>query len=545
MKKSIKTALLFSTLTFGFIGSPILGHQEHPAIIAHADENDEEARVKALNNASPTVQKIILSSINDNPSYLSGLGKNNFKTASEVTPDILHDLTALYYQKDATLTANDLVSISSIVNMDNLKQIDFNHVTFEQSPFNTWSSLPELEELKVVNSNLDSNSLKLLSAPNVTMMDLSHNNIENLNTFADHAFPKLNTMFLENNHISDLTPLTGYEVEANIFAKPSEVTNQTISKSVTVDTPEKGGEIKISTDFLKDLKMVNHGSLSTLVNGGSTYLTIDQLSEGWKAVGNDGNPSVNNSEYDRSKKPTIPTNGINELSYKYENGELPQAVTFEFHSDLNSDFTEDGFNGKVTIQINYVSKDKETPNTNNQNNTNSTNDEPLVDQGQNNSGKPQAKYLPKVIGIRGMNLYRTNKFTKVNRIKHFNKATGYKRPLFKVIREVSSSIETPRYYVVQLDSVTHKQIPGTFGYITAQAKYVTPLYYTSKVKEVKVISKKLTSYDKKNLTNTSKVYKKGAILKVKSIKKRSNSYALELNNGKFVAANKYFVVKVK
>lgn len=144
-----------------------------------------------------------------------------------------------------------------------------------------------------------------------------------------------------------------------------------------------------------------------------------------------------------------------------------------------------------------------------------------------------------------MNLYKKNAFTKKNKIKSFKKAYGTNRPLFKVLKKVTSSVNTPRYYVVQINPRTNKEIKGSRGYITAKSSYVTPLYYSKGVKSVKVLSKTVTSYKKVNLKDAVKKYKRGTVLKVKSIKKNGNAYALQLQNGKFVTANKYFVVKVK
>lgn len=89
---------------------------------------------------------------------------------------------------------------------------------------------------------------------------------------------------------------------------------------------------------------------------------------------------------------------------------------------------------------------------------------------------------------------------------------------------------------------------GKVGYITANAKFVTNLYYQSlpKNKEITLIATRgIQAYKNKNLTRKTKAYKQGTHLRVKAIVKHNLTTRYQLSNGYFVSANKKLVIQGK
>lgn len=87
---------------------------------------------------------------------------------------------------------------------------------------------------------------------------------------------------------------------------------------------------------------------------------------------------------------------------------------------------------------------------------------------------------------------------------------------------------------------------GKVGYITANRKFVVPVYYKSvpKNKKITVISKRgVHAYRNANLTKYVKHYKKGVRLTVKKIVKHNLTTRYQLTNGNYVTANKKLVIQ--
>lgn len=162
----------------------------------------------------------------------------------------------------------------------------------------------------------------------------------------------------------------------------------------------------------------------------------------------------------------------------------------------------------------------------------------------NNSKVPvkgEAVYAIKKIG-----LYKSTSFTKNKRIAWYPKQKRINRPMF-VVTGYKRSINGILRYKVR--DVNHgSKTAGKKGYITASRKYVVPVYYASvpKSKKITVIAKKgVNAYKSANLTGKARHYKKGVCLTVKKLVKHNLTTRYQLSNGKYVTANKKFVLTEK
>lgn len=645
MNKSIKTALLFSTLLFGAVEAPaVVNHTVNSAIVAHADGTTNNDYLAGQNVNDQVIRNILLNSVNNQEN-------KNYSNASQITKDDLNDLTSIDYSGNLDssqnptekLTDNSLsgitksllpnvtsVSINNVdftsvttlhplIQWDKISFLQLTHDNINSNLLNTikgWtdgslstidvsnnkiSSLDFLKDITingvteinisnnqisdfspVVNTNwvnlntLDAsyNSITDISPiinikwPNLTSLNVAHNSISNIKDFNNTDWTSLNSLDASYNPISDISSIQGQQSKFNQltnfnvqgdkisdlspvagfkFGAGSHAENQQVENNLTKTIPSNNQPVQIDSDLV-DVSLDNN-LIASLAPSDVSYITYNNLTTtGGEAtlIGKDGQPSQPNGN-----------NGIKTIYVKYDN-QPTTTVKFDFRSSLNNSDASGRFSGTYTLTINWKEQNNNSnnsgSNTNNGGSNNSgsntnggtnSSDNGVINNHGNNSGKAEKTVYGKVIGTRSLNLYKKNAFTKKNKIKAYKKATGNKRPLFKVVKKVFSSINTPRYFVYQINPFTNKEIKNTRGYITAKSTYVTPLYYTSGVKEVKVSGKSVTSYKKANLKDASKKYKRGTVLKVKSVKKHGNAYSLQLQNGKFVTANKYFVVKVK
>ena len=120
--------------------------------------------------------------------------------------------------------------------------------------------------------------------------------------------------------------------------------------------------------------------------------------------------------------------------------------------------------------------------------------------------------------------------------------------MFRIVGETTNNNGLKRYKVYQI--VPNKK--GLFrvdykkwGYITTKLSYVKPLYYSSKVRSVRVIGSRIRAYKNIKLTKSVKSYKRGTVLNVKAVKKVGTTYRLQLTNGSYISANKNLVQKIK
>lgn len=162
--------------------------------------------------------------------------------------------------------------------------------------------------------------------------------------------------------------------------------------------------------------------------------------------------------------------------------------------------------------------------------------------------KPAAKSTNVKIGesvyaVKKIYLYKAANFKPSQRIASYSKRSRVNRPTFVVKGLARSSQGRLRFQVK--DTNRHSQTYGKTGYVTANRKYIIPVYEKRlpKSKTILVISKKgLNAYRTVKLRGKIKHYKHGQSLRVKVIKKDHLVTRYQLINGHYVTANKKFVM---
>lgn len=144
-------------------------------------------------------------------------------------------------------------------------------------------------------------------------------------------------------------------------------------------------------------------------------------------------------------------------------------------------------------------------------------------------------YATKKIG-----LYKKATFTNKARKQWYAKKSRINRPMFVVTGYAKSKNGVKRYQVKDVNH--HSKTNGQTGYVTANAKYTTRVYYATKHKTITVINPKgVNAYGKKNLTKKKAHYKQGQVLKVKKIVNQNLTTRFVLSNGRYITANKLLV----
>lgn len=146
-----------------------------------------------------------------------------------------------------------------------------------------------------------------------------------------------------------------------------------------------------------------------------------------------------------------------------------------------------------------------------------------------------------VYSIKKVGLYKTTDFTKNNRRSWYAKKPRINRPMFVVTGYARAANGKLRY---QVRDVNHKSATaGKTGYITANSKYVLPVYYQGKHRTITVINPKgVNLHRQKNLANKIKNYKQGTVLKVKRLETHNLTTRFVLTNGGYVTANRKLVI---
>jgi len=144
-------------------------------------------------------------------------------------------------------------------------------------------------------------------------------------------------------------------------------------------------------------------------------------------------------------------------------------------------------------------------------------------------------YATKKIG-----LYKHATFTNKTRKQWYAKKARINRPMFVVTGYAKSKNGVKRYQVKDVNH--HSKTNGKTGYVTANAKYTSRVYYATKHKTITVINPKgVNAYSKKALTNKKAHYKQGQVLKVKKIVNQNLTTRFVLSNGRYITANKMLV----
>lgn len=196
----------------------------------------------------------------------------------------------------------------------------------------------------------------------------------------------------------------------------------------------------------------------------------------------------------------------------------------------------------VTADNNHGGGGVVTPTTPSNNSSSSSSATNPSDNNSDNNTKPE---VPKVEGYKSFKIYnkravyryRNVNFKKNQRIKGYKKAPRYKAATFKVVGKTYSKAGNVRY----------KLSDGS--YITANHKYVAPLYWRSLHAKIYSYSPR-GIYEYKDTTfaakNRVRYIKRGTLLKAKKFFKRSDgANRFELTNGHYITANKQFTSLTK
>lgn len=160
------------------------------------------------------------------------------------------------------------------------------------------------------------------------------------------------------------------------------------------------------------------------------------------------------------------------------------------------------------------------------------------------TGPNIAKKGEVVYSVKKIYLYRNVTFKKSQRLAGYVKKPRINRPMF-VVTDYSRSTNGNLRYKVR--DVNHKSVTaGRTGYITANTKYVLPVYYQNKYRTITVINPKgVNAYRNKNLTGKTNNYKQGTALKVKKIVDHNLTTRFVLTNGRYITANRKLVIAGK
>ncbi|KRM40440.1 hypothetical protein FD47_GL002813 [Lentilactobacillus parafarraginis DSM 18390 = JCM 14109] len=149
--------------------------------------------------------------------------------------------------------------------------------------------------------------------------------------------------------------------------------------------------------------------------------------------------------------------------------------------------------------------------------------------------KDTAVYALKKIGI-----YRKANFSNKYRENWYSSKPRVYRPMFVVTGYARSINGHLRYQVRDVNhlSKTH----GRVGYITANWKYVRPVYYAKKHSTMTVINPRgVNAYKRVNLTGKVRNYKQGTVLHVTKFVKHNLTTRYVLSNGQYVTGNRKLV----
>lgn len=204
---------------------------------------------------------------------------------------------------------------------------------------------------------------------------------------------------LHGSSISDLSQINGqmlYSSSAisNGYSVP-DFKNQVINEYYEIDKPQDGSVIRIPIDNLKDVvatRTSNSGvDYQAIYNPSVTYLTANNFSDkNISVIGKDGNPS-------QSQATTNPTNGIAYLEYKYDGGDIPSTLSFNFVSTLGNSTLTNLFTGTYNVHLSIKPATQKSSSADNQSQSSASSSTTSSAQDSNDSSdKTSLQALPKV-----------------------------------------------------------------------------------------------------------------------------------------------------
>jgi surface protein len=272
------------------------------------------------------------------------------------------------------------------------------------------------------------------------------------------------------------------------------------------------------------------------ISGVKTKVSSDYPGEPYDVTGVDSRPDISGYTWD-GKTPANAKGIYGDkdivVQYVYHKNATPSTPGTPANPSNNNSQTVTSSTGPSSSSASSSNGSSQTtPNTPN------TAPKPSTSVGPNIAVKGEAVYATKKIG-----LYKNVNFKKSQRIAWYPKQKRINRPMFVVTGYKRTSNGTLRYKV---RDVNHdRKTDGKTGYITANRKYVVPVYYASvpKSKKITVIVKKgINTYKSASLTGKVKHYKKGTRLTVKKLVKHNLTTRYQLSNGNYATANKKLII---
>lgn len=383
MKKSIKTALLFSTLIIGAVETPNVINNTSSAtqVIAHADDTSTPrlntfknlSIVNGQNVGTTDLQNIIINSISEQTNQ-------NISSVNDVTEAELDNLNTLYFPSPVNGVGQfaknvDFNQLKGIINPQNITSIYLQKVLYSTNPFKALGEMNSLKYIQLVTSNVTNEDLAALKAPNLQAYNFQNIDVSDISQFiannnlarTTNGSPQIQAAAVGNynnptdsalvglhgSSISDLSQINDqmlYSSSAmsNGYSVP-DFKNQVINENYEIDKPQDGSVIRIPIDNLKDVvatRTSNSGvDYQAIYNPSVTYLTANNFSDkNISVIGKDGNPS-------QSQATTNPTNGIAYLEYKYDGGDIPSTLSFNFVSTLGNSTLTNLFTGTYNVHL--------------------------------------------------------------------------------------------------------------------------------------------------------------------------------------------------
>ncbi|MBV0914650.1 leucine-rich repeat domain-containing protein [Apilactobacillus sp. HBW1] len=204
-KTSLKTALLFSTLVFGTVqANALINQSNNYSIVAHADSSNVDTSTTNIATIKDnTIRKILLSSVNSQE-------HTNYSDASQITNDDLAKLTSINYNGNGSEKVSSLDNFNTSI-LPNITSFSIDNVDVsgikDLSPFVQWN---KLSSVSLSGDNITSEQFSTLgkwSDDSLTYLDLSHNNISNLDFLKNIQIPNVQSIDVNHNQISDFTPV--------------------------------------------------------------------------------------------------------------------------------------------------------------------------------------------------------------------------------------------------------------------------------------------------------------------------------------------------
>ncbi|GAF37896.1 DUF5776 domain-containing protein [Lentilactobacillus farraginis] len=249
-----------------------------------------------------------------------------------------------------------------------------------------------------------------------------------------------------------------------------------------------------------------------------------------------------------SGKPFSVYNYLRDDTTKYMNGnvvkgikldKMPQAITF-WYNRAPATPTTPMTPGTPSTPTTSSSSSSSTSSTSSSSSSTPTSSSSASSSGHVNLPNYAATKGSVVYAINKIGLYQSTNFSAAKRSVWYTKKPRIYRPMFVVTGYRRDSNGRLRYEVKDVNHAS--KTDGKVGYITADQKYVRPVYYVSKPATVTVINPRgVNAYRKANLTKRAKNYRQGTVLHVKAIVTHNLTTRYVLTNGDYITANRKLV----